>query len=404
VAPVFKIEGVTYISIKKGQLYLLISTRYNISAPLAIEFLERVAQLIKDYCGGVTEDIVRRNFTLIYEILDEVVDYGHPQETAAEKVKVFVFNSPAPLGSVAEQAIAAAKGGMARLGLKNSASIDAKAVTRSVLTKDDPKAANEVFLDVLEKISVCYDMAGTLLHGEINGSIVLKSFLKGNSPQLNLALNEDLAIGNQGTSYGKAKLDDVNFHDCVRLDQWERERLLVIFPPDGECSIMNYRISEGFRPPFKIYPFIDEQSANRFELTLKIACEVPATHFGSNVVIKIPIPQSAETVNGQLPSDAEGESWEYKQAEKCVYWSVKKFMGMSEHAFKLRSTLDSHVKMADALLEIGPISMAFEIPMHNTSDLEVKYLRVVDNSGSTKNPPNRWVRYISQSDSYACRC
>lgn len=53
---------------------------------------------MQDYCGSVGEDAVRKNFVLIYELLDEVIDYGLPQNTATEALKMFVLNDPVVVG------------------------------------------------------------------------------------------------------------------------------------------------------------------------------------------------------------------------------------------------------------------------------------------------------------------
>ena len=52
-------------------------------------------------------------------------------------------------------------------------------------------------------------------------------------------------------------LDDCNFHECVHLDEFESSRTLHFLPPDGEFSVLNYRITADFRPPFKIYPTLE---------------------------------------------------------------------------------------------------------------------------------------------------
>jgi len=31
---------------------------------------------VQDYCGVLTEDSLRKNFVLVYELLDEMVDFG----------------------------------------------------------------------------------------------------------------------------------------------------------------------------------------------------------------------------------------------------------------------------------------------------------------------------------------
>lgn len=44
---------------------------------MILEFLYWLARLVKDYCGALTEDAVRKNVMLVYEVIDEVMDYGY---------------------------------------------------------------------------------------------------------------------------------------------------------------------------------------------------------------------------------------------------------------------------------------------------------------------------------------
>lgn len=50
-------------------------------------------RVFKDYCGLITEEAIRRNFTLIYELLDELMDYGYPQGTSTEQLQNYVLNT-----------------------------------------------------------------------------------------------------------------------------------------------------------------------------------------------------------------------------------------------------------------------------------------------------------------------
>jgi hypothetical protein len=77
-----------------GGVQLVACTRDNVSPSFVLEFLKRIATIIKDYCGSLSEDAIRRNFVLIYELLDEACDYGTPQSTATEALKQFVLNEP----------------------------------------------------------------------------------------------------------------------------------------------------------------------------------------------------------------------------------------------------------------------------------------------------------------------
>jgi AP-4 complex subunit mu-1 len=35
-------------------------------------------------------------------------------------------------------------------------------------------------------------------------------------------------------------------------------KILRISPPDGEFTVMNYRVNGDFSVPFRIFPFVDE--------------------------------------------------------------------------------------------------------------------------------------------------
>ncbi|NXT88635.1 AP4M1 protein, partial [Anhinga rufa] len=52
-----------------------------------------------------------------------------------------------------------------------------------------------------------------------------------------------------------------------------------------------------------------------------------------------------------------------------------------------------------SLLELGPANLAFELPTHTCSGLHVRFVRLPGPTG----PPQRWVRYLTHSDSYVLR-
>lgn len=74
------------------------------SPALGVELLNRIMKIIKDYCGMLTEEAVRKNFALIYELLDEAIvvasdgldsqDFGYPQDTTSEALANYVHNKP----------------------------------------------------------------------------------------------------------------------------------------------------------------------------------------------------------------------------------------------------------------------------------------------------------------------
>ncbi|XP_033933220.1 uncharacterized protein [Pseudochaenichthys georgianus] len=62
-----------FLHVRQGGLYWVATTTADSSPFSLIEFLNRLASLVKDYCGALTEKAVQMNFALIYELLDEVV-------------------------------------------------------------------------------------------------------------------------------------------------------------------------------------------------------------------------------------------------------------------------------------------------------------------------------------------
>jgi len=56
-----------------------------------LKFVFSFYQVIKDYCGVVSEESIRRNFILIYELLDEILDFGYAQSTSTD-LKNFIYN------------------------------------------------------------------------------------------------------------------------------------------------------------------------------------------------------------------------------------------------------------------------------------------------------------------------
>ena len=51
--------------------------------------------------------------------------------------------------------------------------------------------------------------------------------------------------------------------------------------------------------------------------------------------------------------------------------------------------------------ELGPITMSFEIPNHNISNIGIKELKILTND--TKYNPKRWIRTFTKTKSYVVR-
>jgi len=77
--PFFSVNGIQFVHVKKKELYFVVtSLKRDISPALALEMIEAIINRIHDFCGGIDEELLRTNFVLIYELIDEIIDYGYP--------------------------------------------------------------------------------------------------------------------------------------------------------------------------------------------------------------------------------------------------------------------------------------------------------------------------------------
>eukprot|EP00511_Aplanochytrium_stocchinoi_P006807 CAMPEP_0204823402 /NCGR_PEP_ID=MMETSP1346-20131115/1442_1 /ASSEMBLY_ACC=CAM_ASM_000771 /TAXON_ID=215587 /ORGANISM="Aplanochytrium stocchinoi, Strain GSBS06" /LENGTH=365 /DNA_ID=CAMNT_0051950013 /DNA_START=384 /DNA_END=1478 /DNA_ORIENTATION=+ len=318
--PVFNVDGINFVYLKTNGLYFVFTTRFNVSPNFCIELLSRLGKCFKDYCGVLSEEAIRKNFILIYELLDEVLDDGYPQLTSTESLKPFVHNDPVivdmfkpSLSSMPGLKLPTFQG---QNNIAPSTSVH-KPVTMS---QKEGKHRNEIFVDVLERLTMLFNNNGYILNSEIDGSIQLKSYLSGN-PGLTLALNDDLVIGKkEGANFpGSVVLDDCNFHECCRLDDFDSTRTLSFVPPDGEFVLMNYRITSDFVAPFRITPYIEELSLTLVEVIIKVRADIPEKNFGNNVHVFFPIARATNGVSIKLDSNS-GQSAEFRGKESRIEW------------------------------------------------------------------------------------
>ncbi len=50
-------------------------------------FLYKLVEVFKDYFGELEEESIRDNFVILYELFDEMMDYGYPQVSDGKVLK-----------------------------------------------------------------------------------------------------------------------------------------------------------------------------------------------------------------------------------------------------------------------------------------------------------------------------
>jgi AP-4 complex subunit mu-1 len=393
--PVFCVDGVQYLYIKVGGVYLVATSRKNVAPALVLELLSRVGNIIKDYCGVLNEESIRQNFVLLYELLDEIIDYGVPQNTATDVLKRYILNRPI----LPEQ-----------LPLKSSNILakrqgKAPVISKSVLSKDSEGKKGEIFVDIVEKLSITFNSSGYVQNSAIDGSIQVKSYLSGR-PLVKIALNEDLQIagrddgyGSYGSNYG-VLIDDCNFYEHCNLDNFGIDRTITLNPSQGEFALMNYRTTREIRPPFRVTTSLNDAAPFKVELVMKIRAEFAQRIVAPALMLSVPVPKSTISVSFGSENKVQGQ---FLEKEKKVTFTLRKVTGGSEHLVTCKINLSDRHSGVSIKKEIGPVSLQFNLPLFNSSRLQVKYLQILNQATEKGQNPARWIRYMTESSSYICR-
>jgi hypothetical protein len=78
---------------------------------------------------------------------------------------------------------------------------------------------------------------------------------------------------------GKAvEMEDIKFHQCVRLARFENDRTISFIPPDGEFELMSYRLNTHVKPLIWIESAIDMGSSkSRIEYLIRVRSGIDMT-------------------------------------------------------------------------------------------------------------------------------
>eukprot|EP01064_Diplonema_japonicum_P001430 TRINITY_DN1091_c0_g2_i1.p1 TRINITY_DN1091_c0_g2~~TRINITY_DN1091_c0_g2_i1.p1 ORF type:complete len:441 (+),score=84.79 TRINITY_DN1091_c0_g2_i1:22-1323(+) len=386
-SPVHNLGGVSYLFMKSENTWVVVATKLNSNAVLIFQFLSKLIEICRVYFGAMNEESVKENHVTLLELLDEILDYGYPQTTEIDLLKMCITNATMKLES------GAAKQGQKQLSDKLTGIIGWR--------KDGIKyRKNEVFIDVVEEVNVLIAQNGNVLQRDVSGKVIMKSFLSG-MPECKFGLNDKLMLQSESKSSDRRSsqidLEDVTFHQCVRLGKFEANRAISFVPPDGEFQLMKYRTSENVNPPFRLlHPSCKSLGKTRMEFDFKVKGEFSSRLNGTTVVIKVPCPKN--TASTKITVGA-GKA-KYEPEHQAIVWKIRKFPGGSEVMFSAVVQLISSTSEPKAWSR-PPISMSFQVPMLTTSGLHVRFLKV--HEPKLNYQAVKWVRYISKAGQYECR-
>jgi AP-4 complex subunit mu-1 len=143
-------------------MLFVVSTKHNVSPSFVFDALYRCMKVFRDYLGVLSEEAIRKNFILIYEIIDEMFDFGHPQSMTTESIKDYIVNTPVMISQ--------SSGSSFKPSILTRNVISSSAIQRTV-SKTKSKNKEEIFVDIFDKLTVLFNSNGAVINSFIDGVI-----------------------------------------------------------------------------------------------------------------------------------------------------------------------------------------------------------------------------------------
>ncbi|VEL36928.1 unnamed protein product [Protopolystoma xenopodis] len=176
-SPVTSIARTNFFHVKRANIWVCAVARRNVNAALVFQLLHAFVGVMKQYFGRVTEDNIKNNFVLIYELLDEIIDFGYPQNTDTGILKTLITQA----------------------GIRTATKEETTQITNQVTGQIGWRREgikyrkNELFLDILESVNLLMSPQGQVLSAHVAGKVVMKSFLSG-MPECKFGFNDKISL------------------------------------------------------------------------------------------------------------------------------------------------------------------------------------------------------------------
>ncbi|POW00520.1 hypothetical protein PSTT_13071, partial [Puccinia striiformis] len=350
-----------------------------------------IINIAKSYFGKVDEEAVKNNFVMIYELLDEILDFGYPQNSEIDTLKMYITTESIK----SEQAVR-----------EDSAKITIQATGATSWRRNDVKYRKmkrlwmwlKLFLGGKGTDRKLSFIEGTVLRADVDGQILMRAYLTG-TPECKFGLNDKLIIekadrtkpsGSSGRAADDSavELDDCQFHQCVKLGKFDSDRTISFIPPDGEFELMRYRSTTNVQLPFRVHPIVEEIGKSKVEFTVHLKANFDSKLNANSVVVKIPTPLNTTKVSCKTQV---GKA-KYVPEENVIIWKIPRMQGQSDAT--ITASADLSATTTRKAWSRPPINLDFQVLMYTSSGLLVRFLKVFEKSNYNS---VKWVRYLTKA-------
>lgn len=427
--PIVTHEGIHYLIVQYNDV-LAISLLSSLNDEKIdvfeqFQFLREICDVFDTYLHTLNAKHLRENFIIAYELLDEMCDFGLAQISDIKMLKNYITQTNRKFLKSVEKR---------KDNLRPPEQLTSTVNWRNTGIK---YKKNEAFLDVLEKVNMSIDSKGQVQKSEILGQINIRSRLSG-MPDVKVGLDDKgLITGNQmfikrqrenndnahdsidsmdyndtsNTSENETGmvLEDLKFHQCVKLSNYESNKTITFIPPDGDFTLLQYRLncsSKSLKPLILCETQYHLHDGSRLQIIVRLKSNYKKQSIANNVIVYVPVTNEYDTPSfkhnhGKVKIIAD----EADSSKNYLVWKLKNLSGGKDYGLvaelQLPSTNALQKKKNEYYSKL-PTRIEFQIPYYTTSGIQVKYLKVNEPQLGYKTYP--WVRYITESgDNYVVK-
>lgn len=362
----------TLYSVLQDNLLFLSPNSRDVEPLLVLEFLHRIADALEEFVGSpLIATKLTANYDIVAQIVAEMADGGVVCQGEANALRDVVETGPGVLknllGGVGLPGSSPALQGPSGFQRPSLSPAQTNQVSAIPWRRSNVRhTSNELYVDIVESLSVTLAPSGRPLSAFAHGSIIFNSKVSG-VPDLLLGLSTGGKGAGMGTRGDQLRnvMERAVFHPCVRLSKWKSEGVLSFVPPDGRFALCGYEAdllgpgldlstakssstnlnlpakleittslgSAGADFEVRVKPYSSGMSAataslqsnlgaNRAGSGFRAASAASAETKGSNLenlTVHIPLPSTVRNISDMRPSKGEAN---WNAAEGGVEWRI----------------------------------------------------------------------------------
>ena len=257
---------------KSGEIWLVAVVDGDGFAMLYLSMLDQIENLLHQYVENPLTDFgVKDNFAIIYRLLDIFTDCGYPLVDDYNGMMQFIQ----------------VKGKNGEKGQPN--------LVYPWRTSEITYKKQQVLIDVVEYIDYCMGANGKVDLQQIRGEINVLAEVNGN-PKCSFQW--------KNAPY----FEDIAFHRCVDIANFQNSRRLELIPPQGRCTIVNYRMQQQTKPPLDLkIAFVPTRG--KMDIRITATAEKDLTDLKIRWSVLKPGASTLSTKNGSLSTSGNELTW-----------------------------------------------------------------------------------------------